>query len=392
MMLVYLIPIIADIWLWYALVKDLRQRSLVLKVIVVTVMAALTVVLLFLVLRISTYGGDFAAPANAYRYIVLALTGMLLVTAGLVYLFIRFFSRLAGKVLHRDMNRAGLFNIIIFLLLVILIADGHFRQRFDVRMVRQDIAVRGLDPALSGMKIVFISDLHLSSYYGNYDHLEDVVTLINREEPDLLINTGDFVSYGWQEFGGCDTILGKAHARYGAFAVVGNHDDGTYYPAYDKHYGDECTEMIAGSIARSGYLLLSDTSVTVTRDSARVAIAGIVTHGHHLDMSYGDFSGTLGQIPDSLFTILLLHDPAGWDQALAGARQPDLTLAGHTHGMQLGLPGGHLSPAVWIHKRWKGLYRHDNKYLYVTSGLGTMGMAVRIFMPPEIVVITITRD
>jgi len=72
---------------------------------------------------------------------------------------------------------------------------------------------------------------------------------------------------------------------------------------------------------------------------------------------------------------------------------PQLTLSGHTHGAQAGLPlpGGCISPVSLYDKRWKGLYSNDGKYLYVTTGLGTMGMALRIFMPPEIVVITLRR-
>lgn len=388
-MLFLLIPILADIWLWYALITDLKERNLALKITVLAVKASLTVVLLYLTIRIAVYDGEFATAANAYIHDVFGLTGFLTVFAALASAFFRLAGRIVRRIRHKETGRAGLLNIIFFLFIVILIADGHFRQRFDVRVEREDIAIKGLDPALNGMKIVLISDLHLPSWYGNYDRLDDIMSMINRENPDLLVNTGDFISYGWQEFGRCDTILRKAHAKYGAFAIAGNHDDGTYHPGYDQRYGDECTEMLRKSITASGYLLLSDTSVIVNCDGARVAIAGVVTHGHHLKMRYGDFNKALGQTPDTLFTLLLLHDPAGWDHALACTNQPELTLSGHTHGMQLGLPGGRISPDVWIQKRWKGLYRQGENSLYVTVGLGTMGMAVRVFMPPEIVVITV---
>ena len=388
-MLFLLIPILADIWLWYALITDLRHRNLVFKAIVLAVKASLTVVLLYLTIRIALYDGEFATAANSYIHDIFGLTGFLIIVAALASAFFRLSGLIARRIRHKETGIAGLLNIIFFLLIVILVADGHFRQRFDIRVEREDITIKGLNPALSGMKIVLISDLHLSSWYGNYDRLEDIMSMINQEDPDLLVNTGDFVSYGWQEFGRCDTILRKAHAKYGAFAVVGNHDDGTYHPGYDQSYGDECADMLRQSITASGYLLLSDTSVIVNCEGARVAIAGVVTHGHRLNMSYGDFSKALGQAPDSLFTILLLHDPIGWKHALACKNQPELTLSGHTHGMQLGLPGGHLSPSVWLHKTWRGLYRQGESNLFITVGLGTMGMAVRIFMPPEIVVITV---
>jgi len=89
---------------------------------------------------------------------------------------------------------------------------------------------------------------------------------------------------------------------------------------------------------------------------------------------------------------MLLHDPAGWLLTAVTGRMPQLTLSGHTHGMQAGMPGGKRSPAERFHERWKGLYKLDGSHLYVTTGLGTMGMAVRLFMPPEIVILTVTPE
>ena len=141
------------------------------------------------------------------------------------------------------------------------------------------------------------------------------------------------------------------------------------------------------------YSTLDDTLCLIDCDGAPVAVAGVVTHGHHLNMRYGDFSKALSSVPDSVFSILLLHDPGGWDNCLAAGFAPDLTLSGHTHGMQIGLPvpGGYISPASLIHRYWSGLYTVGDASLLVSTGLGTMGMAARIFMPPEINVITVRK-
>jgi predicted MPP superfamily phosphohydrolase len=106
-------------------------------------------------------------------------------------------------------------------------------------------------------------------------------------------------------------------------------------------------------------------------------------------MSYGDFEKVLNPLPDSLFTILLLHDPESWLLSAVSGRIPQLSVAGHTHGFQAAIPLGIWSPASLIHERWKGLYEFKGSHLYVTSGLGTMGMAARFFMPPEIVILTL---
>jgi len=109
-------------------------------------------------------------------------------------------------------------------------------------------------------------------------------------------------------------------------------------------------------------------------------------------MRYGDFEKVLGQIPDSLFTVMLLHDPAGWLLTAVNGSMPDLTLSGHTHGLQVGTPGSRRSPAEQFHERWRGTYKFNGSQLFVTTGLGTMGMAVRLFMPPEIVVLTVIPE
>ncbi len=392
LMALYLIPLLCDIWLWYALVTDLRNRNQILRGFVLAVKAALSLALIYIMIRVLVYGGEFADPANAYRQIVFGALSALHETAALAYLVMALFTWLPGRLMKRRFKAAGIINISIFLLIVILFADGYFRQRFDLRVTREEIAIKGLDPSLNGMKIVLTGDLHISSWHGHYDKLEKIMTAINQEEPDLLVNTGDFITFGWQEFGECDTILRKAGAKSGAFAVVGNHDDGTYHPRYDESYGAECSEMIRSKITASGYHLLSDTVVITSHNGVNIAVGGVVTYGHRLDMRYGDFEKVLRQIPDSMFTVMLLHDPAGWLLTAVTGRMPEITLSGHTHGMQAGLPGGNRSPAEQFHERWKGLYSLAGSHLYVTTGLGTMGMAVRIFMPPEIVVITVTSE
>ena len=391
-MLIYLIPLLADLLLWYALLTDLKNRNRTFRVSVLAVKAFLTAVLLYLIIRIIAWSGEFAEPASAYRQIVFGAVAALHITAGILYLLMILFTWLPARLLKRKLRAAGILNISLFLILVALFADGYFRQRFDVRISRQEIAVKDLDPALSGMKIVLISDLHISSWHRHYEKLEKVMTLIASEEPDLLANTGDFITFGWQEYGSSDTILRKATARSGAFAVVGNHDDGSYHPNYNERYRAECSEMLKNKIEESGYQLLSDTVVVTGYNGAAIAVAGIVTYGHRLDMHYGDFEKVMGQVPDSLFTVMLLHDPAGWLLTSVNGRMPQLTVSGHTHGMQAGMPGGGSSPAAGFHERWRGHYRIGDSHLYVTTGLGTMGMAVRFFMPPEIVVLTVIPE
>ncbi len=390
-MWIFVILSLTDIYIFWRLIADLKHRNKPLQAAVFIVKAIVSLVLLYFIIRLLSYKGEFADPANAYRYIVFGALTALIIIVGSLYLVTSTGTRLLGRIMHRKLGGLVLTNIIISGVLLFLFTDGFFRQRFNTKIVRQDITVASLDSRLDGMKIILVSDLHLSSWHGNYDRLAGVVSAINAEKPDLLVNAGDFITYGWQEFGSCDTILRKAAAVSGKYAIRGNHDDGSYHPGYNEAYGQECHEKLREKITASGYSLLSDTTVVTEHNGAPVAITGIVTHGHHPDMSYGNFKKAFDLIPDSVFSLLLIHDPAGWDEAAQYDRVPQVALSGHTHGMQAGLPlpGGSISPASVVHKYWRGLYGTEDQYLYVTSGLGTMGMALRIFMPPEIVVITL---
>jgi predicted MPP superfamily phosphohydrolase len=390
MILFYIILLIADLFLWIVLVRELRERNRMLKFTVLAVKAALTVALIYLFVALTLRGSMPYGPADAYRQIVMGSMALLLLVTSALSVLTLLIAGVASLVMKRKIKWRGPVLISVFLLMTLLVADAHFRQRLNIKTVRTNIPIPGLDPALEGLKIALVSDLHLSSWHGNYGRLEKAMLSVTAEEPDLLMNTGDFITYSWQEFGECDTILRKARALYGAFAVEGNHDDGTYYPDYDQDYGAASSEMLMKKIEASGYTLLRDTAVIINHNGTSVAIAGVVTQGHRLDINYGDFKKALGTIPDSLFTILLLHDPEGWLLTSVTGRMPDLTVSGHTHGLQIGLPVGGWSPAAEFHEHWKGVYRLRDSFLYVTTGLGSMGMSARFFMPPEIVYLTLS--
>lgn len=391
---IFIILILTDLFIWWRLLTDLKNRSRAALVTAFAVKALLSGLLLWLITGMVFYRGEFATPANAFRYIVFGAVAALTIILGISYPVISLIARLLDKIFHRRMTGVVWVNILFAAVITLIFTDGFFRQRFDLKIIRREIKVEGLDPRLEGMKLVLISDLHLSSYQGHYRNLEKIIETVNGLKPDMVFNTGDFISYGWKEFGDCDTILKRTRSVAGSFAVAGNHDDGTYYPGYDEAYGKECAVMINRKVAASGYIMLNDSSATVSFNGARLVVAGVVTHGHHFNMRYGDFEKALAG-PDSVsLKILLIHDPAAWDTARILPGRADLVLSGHTHGMQVGFPTpwGRISPASYLHKYWGGHYESEGTDLFVTTGLGTMGMAERIFMPPEIVLLTLKSD
>ena len=108
------------------------------------------------------------------------------------------------------------------------------------------------------MKIVQLSDFHLASFYNHERLLQQVMDEVNSYKPDLILNTGDFVTFGWREFGKNDTIISKAKSRLGNFAIMGNHDFGTYHPFFTEADRDNNVLLMNHLISSSGYKVLND--------------------------------------------------------------------------------------------------------------------------------------
>ncbi|HPC99128.1 MAG TPA: metallophosphoesterase [Bacteroidales bacterium] len=288
----------------------------------------------------------------------------------------------------RRMTNAG---FIVWLVILFIVVSGTFYGRFNVKTEHVTVRYENLNPDLEGLTIVQISDLHLASFHVRADFLEKQVAKINGTEPDIIINSGDFISYGWREFGRMDTVLAKLKGRMGSFAVFGNHDMGTYHPSFSPVDRKSHLLMMENLICRSGFVLLKDDGVTIRRGNAEVSISGITTSGRHGHITYGDLNKATAGRESSDFNILISHDPNHWRKYVTGRFKADLTLAGHTHGMQLGIYTGFFrwSPSEIWYPEWNGLYSENQQNLYVNRGLGVLGVPFRIWMPPEITVIKI---
>jgi uncharacterized protein len=385
----YILVLLTGILFWWRLKSDFTSGQQSIWRYVRFVIILITILLLCSFIKVIFLRGDIAEPGNAFSLIFFGAVAGLILTAGLFYTIFSLIRLGLATIFKRQLNWFRWVNTIATSVIILLFIYGYSYGRLHIKTEKRDIFLEGCDQRLDGLKIAFISDLHLSSFEHHYKKLSYVISEINTNRPDILINAGDFVTYGWQEFGKCDTILRKARAPLGSFAVTGNHDDCSYDRSIDLGKQSDGALIVDSLIKLSGYTLLNDTSKTIIYKGAQVSISGISTHGHRLNISYGDEKKALEGIRDSSLLIFIVHDPAYWDKNRNISKEADLTLAGHTHGMQIGLPTpwGLISPSSLIHKYWGGLYKANGHYLYVSRGMGTMGLAVRIFMPPEITII-----
>jgi predicted MPP superfamily phosphohydrolase len=291
----------------------------------------------------------------------------------------------------RGLTNAGL---ILMAVILVVISISSFYGRFNFKTEEVTLKIEGLNKDLDGLRIVQISDLHLTSFYRHKRVLRKVMEEINQLKPDLLINTGDFVSYGWREFERDDTIFSKARSKYGNFAILGNHDVGTYDPYFTEADRDNNILIMNNLITASGYHILNDEFMTVVVGKAKIAVIGVVTGGRHPHMTHGNLDRAISGLEGVDLKILLSHDPNHWDEAVKSKTDIDLTLSGHTHGMQMGIITKNFrwSPSKYFYPHWNGLYQSGKQYQYVNRGLGVLSIPFRIWMPPEITVITIKSN
>jgi len=289
----------------------------------------------------------------------------------------------------KPITQAGiLLGIIVFAIVGASALFGRFNFKTEEVIVRID----GLDPRLEGLKIVQLSDMHLASFYRHKRQLQKVIGKVNNLKPDLIINTGDFVSYGWKEFDRCDTILAKSESRFGSLAILGNHDMGTYLPVASDTDRIANVIRIKELVVSSGYRLLDNENIVLDINGAKVEFAGVETAGRFPNMIHTELDNSITGTDSADLSIILIHDPNQWRTDVVDKTDFDLALAGHTHGMQIGILTRKIrwSPAKYIYPEWNGLFTDGDQYLYVNRGLGVLGVPFRIWMPPEITLLTLT--
>ncbi len=270
---------------------------------------------------------------------------------------------------------------------------GMHKGRFNFFTRHQNLSFPNLPSAFDGFKIVHISDIHLGSFASNYHKLEGIIDIINQEKADIIFFTGDLVNNFKEETYGWDKVFTKIHANYGKYSILGNHDYGDYTDWDTPEEKKANFEGVVNAHKDFGFRLLRDQSISIDIDGEDIAVTGVENWGHDPFPRYGDLNKAMKGTEKFPFKVLLSHDPDHWDAEVVDKTNFDLTLAGHTHGMQFGIDwkGFKWSPAKYKFKKWDGLYQHKNQFMYVNRGLGFLGMPARIGMPPEITVIKLNK-
>lgn len=273
------------------------------------------------------------------------------------------------------------------------VITGAVIGRYQLRIQRLNLEFKDLPEAFDGFTIAQISDLHLGSYNHHTYMIGKVIKNILSLHPDMILFTGDLVNNFGKETDGWEPVFSKLNAKFGMYSILGNHDYGDYTRWKSRSLKEANLDSIVDANRKFGFRLLRNESVPIINAGDTIYLTGVENWGYPPFHQYADLTLAMKGVPAHAFKILMTHDPAHWEARVRDRKNIQLTLSGHTHGMQWGLkPAGIEFSLIYFGRNsWGGLYGHEGQYLYVNRGIGTIGLNVRLDMPAEITLITLRR-
>ena len=244
-------------------------------------------------------------------------------------------------------------------------AHGFMYERHHILVTEETLEVVGWPAGLAGLRIGFLTDLHRSATVS-HEMIAGAVAMVMAHAPEVIVVGGDYVTNRDRRFvQPAAAALAGLSAPFGVFAVLGNHDD---------------ERDVTPALTAQGFEVLRDARTRVSMRGEAIDLAGLRYWTHRV----GDITRVLRGASPTL--MLIAHTPKRLIEA--AALSVPLMLSGHTHGGQIVLPGlGAIAarefPVI------AGSARRDNTTVFVSRGVGTVYIPVRINCPPEVAILTI---
>jgi predicted MPP superfamily phosphohydrolase len=284
------------------------------------------------------------------------------------------------------------FATILFILTILIFIYGMVRGKYAYRVIKHTLFFDDLPENFEGFTITQISDVHAGSF-NNPKAIKRGIELINAQKSDLFVFTGDLVNNKASEIVPWMPDFSRIKAPYGQFSVLGNHDYGDYVKWESEENKRANLQQLKTYHAEMGYRLLLDEHVEIYKNGQKIILAGVENWGLGFG-ERGDLQKALRNVSPSDFKILLSHDPSHWEaQVKQNPSKIQLTLAGHTHGMQFGIEafGIKWSPVKYRYAHWAGVKSENGRYLNINRGFGFLGFSGRIGIWPEVTVIELRK-
>ena len=268
--------------------------------------------------------------------------------------------------------------IITLLVLICLLVSFTVWQTNDITVTDYTYSSAALPAAFGGFRIVQLSDIHAKLFGKDQSRL---LTLIEKASPDLIVITGDQIDETVKNLDSITALFAGAAAIAPVYYVEGNHDRVSGY-----------YKTLRRIAAENGAVLLNNKTTALKREKDRIKLVGIADPMHFSgEAAYEEMLGQLLQPLEDQFTILLSHRPE--NLALYERYGADICFTGHAHGGQIALPfiGALYAPNQgWFPEYTSGMYQSGDTTMYVSRGLGTVGVPIRLFARPQIICVTLS--
>lgn len=271
---------------------------------------------------------------------------------------------------------------------------GMYQGRYNFKVIKHTLFFEDLPKAFDGYRITQISDIHSGSL-DNKVKIQYAVELVNEQQSDVVFFTGDLVNNTVSEMQPWKGIFNKLEAKDGIFSILGNHDYGDYVnwdSAEAKKANLDAVKRVHGEM---GWDLLLNENRWIEKEGQKIAVVGVENWGTGGFTKQGDLKKASKGVNPEDFKILLSHDPSHWQTKVkSNPKNYQLTLSGHTHGMQFGIeiPGWFKwSPIQYRYENWAGIYKEFGRYINVNRGFGTLAYPGRVGIWPEITVIELKK-
>ena len=367
----------------------------------------ISIVLLASVIYQINYGSSTRTmtPARMYVFgffLVLFVPKLLVIVfmfgEDIIRFFVGLFSKLAGSSESFYMpSRRKFISTLALGLAAIPFASllyGMVRGKYNYKVLKYALEFEDLPEAFDGYTLTQISDVHSGSF-DNANKVKYAVNLINEQQSDVILFTGDLVNNLAEEMKDWKGLFSTLKAKDGVFSVLGNHDYGDYVSWSSSEEKAKNLSDLKILQKEMGWRLLLNENHELVRNDEKIKLIGVENWGEGGFKKAGDLDLACEGIAKEDFKILMSHDPSHWkSQVKNDPRNFQLTLSGHTHGMQFGIeiPGWFKwSPVKYRYENWAGIYEEFGRYINVNRGFGFLGYPGRVGIWPEITVIQLKK-
>lgn len=271
---------------------------------------------------------------------------------------------------------------------------GIFKGKYNYKVIKYELSFKDLPEAFDGFTITQITDIHSGSF-TNKEKISYAVDLVNQQKSDIILFTGDLVNNFAYEMDNWIDVFKKLKAPFGKYSVLGNHDYGDYSTWKNDEDKSDNFKAIKELHPKIGFDLLLNEHRYIQKDGQKIALVGVENWGKSFNKA-GDLGKASQGIKQDDFKILMSHDPSHWENKVKkDTFNYQLTLSGHTHGLQFGIeiPGWiKWSPSQYVYKQWAGLYKEFGRYINVNRGFGYHAFPGRVGIWPEITVIKLKKE